>query len=301
MRGIASSELKSSMFGQTFEAHDLAVIALLVVLEGVLSIDNALVLGLLAKRLPKHQQSKALSYGLIGAFVFRLIAISTAAWLLHWKFVKLLGGGYLIYVAAKHFFFEGADDDHVTTDAQGNPSLDAADGTAMSDARINSEIEERSPVPGVTAMMRHSGFWSTVLVIELTDIAFAVDSILAAIGVVGSQRSKLWVIILGGFLGVVLMRFAAVMFIKMLERFPRFEISAYLLVIVIGIKLILDWHFNPDHLHPRMDFHSYRSPAFWIFWIAMIVCFCIGFIPGREHEPPAPPAPLRPPASNEPS
>jgi YkoY family integral membrane protein len=271
------------MFGQTFEAHDVAVIALLVVLEGVLSIDNALVLGLLAKRLPKHQQSKALSYGLIGAFVFRLIAISMAAWLLHWRIVKLLGGGYLIYVAAKHFFFEGADEDHFTTDAEGNPTLSAAaDGTALSDARVEAEIEERSPVPGAMAMVRHPGFWSTVLVIELTDIAFAVDSILAAIGVVGSQRSKLWVIILGGFLGVALMRFAAVMFIKMLERFPRFEVSAYLLVIVIGIKLVLDWHFNANHEHPRMDFHSYRSPAFWIFWVSMIICFCVGFIPRRE-------------------
>jgi len=231
--------------------------------------------------LPKHQQSKALSYGLIGAFVFRLIAISTAAWLMHWRFVKLIGGGYLIYVAAKHFFFEGAEDDRVTTDAEGHPTLDGANGTALSEARIETEIEERSPVPGAAAMLRHPGFWATVLVIELTDIAFAVDSILAAIGVVGSQRGKLWVILLGGFLGVVLMRFAAVMFIRMLERFPRFEISAYLLVIVIGIKLVLDWHFNADHEHPRMDFHDYHSLVFWIFWVAMIVCFCIGFIPRK--------------------
>src|ERR1051325_10495050 len=93
-------------FGQTFEAHDLAIIGLLIVLEGVLSIDNALVLGLLAKRLPKRQQSRALTYGLIGAFVFRLIAIATAAYLLKWRIVKLLGGLYLIWVAVKHFVFE---------------------------------------------------------------------------------------------------------------------------------------------------------------------------------------------------
>src|SRR5437016_5272724 len=94
------------MFGQTFDIRDIAVIGLLVLLEGILSIDNALVLGLLAKRLPKRQQGKALTYGLIGAFVFRLIAISTAAYLLRWRWVKLLGGAYLIYVAVKHFFFE---------------------------------------------------------------------------------------------------------------------------------------------------------------------------------------------------
>src|SRR5256714_8870881 len=94
-------------FAQSFELHDLFIVGLLVVLEGVLSIDNALVLGLLAKRLPRQMQGRALTYGLIGAFVFRLIAIGTASYLLHWRVVKLLGGAYLVYVAVKHFFFEG--------------------------------------------------------------------------------------------------------------------------------------------------------------------------------------------------
>ena len=90
------------MFGQTFDAKDLLVIGLLVVLEGVLSIDNALVLGLLAKRLPKRLQGKALTYGLVGAFVIRIVAIATATYLLRWRVVKLLGGGYLVYVSLKH-------------------------------------------------------------------------------------------------------------------------------------------------------------------------------------------------------
>src|SRR5262245_31745703 len=83
-------------FVQRFEAHHIAVVCLLIVLEGVLSIDNALVLGLLAKRLRKEQQKKALTYGLIGAFVFRLLAIFMATLLLKLPIMKLLGGGYLI-------------------------------------------------------------------------------------------------------------------------------------------------------------------------------------------------------------
>jgi len=97
------------MFGQTFEPHDLLLIGLLVVLEGVLSIDNALVLGLLARKLPKSQQRRALTYGLVGAFVFRVIAIALAAYLFRWRVVKLVGGAYLVYVAVKHFFFEHKD------------------------------------------------------------------------------------------------------------------------------------------------------------------------------------------------
>jgi len=132
----------------------------------------------------------------------------------------------------------------------------------------------------------------TVLVIELTDIAFAIDSILAAIALVGSAPAahagthpKLWVVLAGGMLGVVLMRYAAVVFIRLLERFPRFEEAAYLLVILIGAKLLVDWGLNSaEHPH-RVDFHSPGSPAFWAFWILMVACFCVGFLPKRKPTP----------------
>src|SRR3954463_12430121 len=100
------------MFDQTFEPHDLIVIGVLIVLEGVLSIDNALVLGLLARRLPRPLQKKALTYGLVGAMVFRILAGATAGWLLPWPFAKLLGGLYLPYGAVKPFALErGKHDD----------------------------------------------------------------------------------------------------------------------------------------------------------------------------------------------
>jgi YkoY family integral membrane protein len=238
------------MFGQTFEFHDIAIVGLLVVLEGVLSIDNALVLGLLARRLPKHEQKKALTYGLVGAFAFRLIAIALAAYLLHWHVVKLLGGAYLVYVSLKHFFFD-------------------------------------SPTPHPTDQSRGLGmakFWPTVLVIELTDIAFAVDSIVAAFGTVGDipdgthRHPKLWVIVIGGFLGVILMRFAAVIFIRLLERFPRFEMAAYFLVIVIGGKLVVDWATD-------LNFHSPSHAAFWVFWGLMFASFGAGFLPAARRIP----------------
>src|SRR5687767_830182 len=133
------------MFSQTFSAHDLAVIGLLIVLEGVLSIDNALVLGLLAKRLPKSQQNRALTYGLVGAFVFRIIAIGTASFLLRWRIVKLIGGGYLVYIAIKHLFFESKDDDkeHITTTAEGEPVLVDEKGQPLCDEEAEEEIRKR--------------------------------------------------------------------------------------------------------------------------------------------------------------
>lgn len=283
------------MFGQTFDPHDLIIICLLIVLEGVLSIDNALVLGLLAKRMPHHLQSRALTYGLLGAFVFRFIAIATASYLLHWRWVKLVGGAYLIYVSVKHFFIEGglAGNEKIGT-KDGRPVvLDQATGKEVSGAEVDKLIGNIAPHSVAKVAQNHPGFWPSVAIIELTDLAFAVDSILAAIALVGSPppgtphgawHPKLWVVLTGGMLGVILMRVAAVMFIKLLERFPRFETSAYLLVIVIGIKLIADWGFNSADDPHRVNFHDWQTWPFWVFWLSMLVCFLIGFIPQRAHE-----------------
>ncbi len=285
-------------FGQEFIWGDLGVVAILILLEGVLSIDNALVLGLLAKRLPKHQRQRALTYGLVGAFAFRFLAIAVATFLLEWTVVKLLGGGYLAYIAIKHLYFErGNKDEQAAIDSEGEPMLvHEKTGLPLTLAEETEEIEQRVPIPNATNIMDgaanngYAKFWPTVFVIEMTDIAFAVDSILAAIALVGpipkghsagALHPKLWVIITGGIIGVVLMRFAAVIFIKLLERFPRFEATAYWLVLLIGGKLLVDWGFNTKDHHP-VDFHNYQSPAFWIFWVTMAVTFCSGFLPEKE-------------------
>lgn len=301
--------------GQTFAPSDLATIGLLVLLEGVLSIDNALVLGLLAKRVPKPLRKRALTYGLVGAFVFRFLAILMASLLLKWMVVKLIGGGYLIYIAVKHLFFESQEEveETVSVDEGGELILrEIATGAPLSPEQEMVEIRERVPIPLPDDENVKAGwdFWKAVIVIELTDIAFAVDSILAALALVGSTprdqtyHPKLWVVVLGGIIGLMLMRVAAVIFIKLLEKFPRFETAAYLLVTVIGLKLLVDWWANDPKWFPQawgqgyldkltswgiqigdkphvIDFHHMNRPEFWVFWGTMLLCLCIGFIPKK--------------------
>ncbi len=297
-------------FGQTFTYNDLLVVAFLIILEGVLSIDNALVLGLLAKRLPESQRKRALTYGLVGAFVFRLIAIGFAQMLLSIKAVKLIGGGYLLFVAIKYFIqdWRGDATEKIIVDEHHQPSLVSLEsGLPLTEEQEERELESRTPVPvpdrdspsGVTTAMaagavamKYAKFWPTVVVIELTDMAFAVDSILAAIALVGPPpeghvgfHPKLWVVVTGGMIGVMLMRVAAVLFIAMLERFPRFETAAYLLVTLIGAKLMVDYFFNDTHWGlPHLDFHDYTSPSFWCFWVLMLLAFLTGFLPQNKSE-----------------
>ncbi|HEY0009623.1 MAG TPA: hypothetical protein VGB55_12925 [Tepidisphaeraceae bacterium] len=316
-----------AIFGQSFEAYDLIIIGLLVLLEGTLSVDNALVLGLLAKRLPPSMRKRALTYGLVGAFAFRMLAIIFAAYLLQWPIVKLVGGGYLLYVAIKHLFFtEKHHDEQLKLDAQGRPIYDDENATNSQTPREltpeerEAEISKRNPIPDAadpskpempgkavdyaqaTTPLRadpkgvkYASFWPTVAVIELTDIAFAIDSILAALAFIPPKAgtnepdpAKLWVVIFGGCIGLMLMRIAAVMFIKLLEKFPRFELAAYLLVAVIGLKLTVDYvgnkFFATEANHHPVDFHSVSSPWFWGFWIAMLICFIVGFSASKKVE-----------------
>jgi YkoY family integral membrane protein len=189
------------------------------------------VLAILAKHLPEAQRKKALTYGLVGAFFFRLLALSMVTALVAWTWVKFVGGGYLLYIGVKNLVF-GENKDEL-----GEKSLGRS-------------------------------FWKTVLAIELTDIAFAVDSILAGVAL----TNKLWVVFTGGVLGIVMMRFAASAFIKIIEKFPQLEKTAYLLVIVIGVKVIVEgFHFE------GVNFHSPSSAPFWIFWSSMAICIAYGF------------------------
>ncbi|MBN22068.1 MAG: hypothetical protein CL678_12375 [Bdellovibrionaceae bacterium] len=210
--------------------QDFAIIGFLVFLEGILSIDNALVLALLAKRLPKEKQQKALSYGLVGAFIFRFVAIGLAAYLIKLNWVKYAGGSYLIFISLKSLLFGEKKDEHKETNT--------------------------------------ASFWKVILLVEVTDIAFAIDSILAAVAL----TPKFWIVFTGGFLGVLLMRFAASYFIRLLDQFPNFEKTAYLLILWIGIKLILEGF----HL-PGLDFHDTSSPAFFGFWGLMAATILFGF------------------------
>lgn len=223
-----------------FQIGDFATIGVIVLLEGILSIDNALALALLAKPLPARLQRKALTYGLVGAVVFRLAALAFAGFLMQWQWVKFVGGGYLLYLGLSHFLRGGS--------------------------------EEKAKQKTKNAQMN---FWKTVLLIEMTDIAFALDSILAAVAI----SNKLWVVFLGGIMGLILMRFAASIFISLLKKFPNFEGTAYFLVIVVGAKLFID-----GFQIPGVNFHSSASPATWIFWGFIFFGIMYGFKPRRKAE-----------------
>lgn len=193
----------------TFVPGDLLVVGVVIVLHCLLSLDNAVVLALMVRELPKEQQGRALRWGLIGAYVFRILALILAVWIMSKWYLKVIGGAYLLYLAVSYFLKK-------KTHGEGE-----AEGQAH---------PPRWKIPGLSA------FWSTVVAVELADIVFSVDSIAATIALSG----KMWILITGSFLGILAIRFAAQGFVTLLAHFPRLEAAAFAAVGLVGALLMLE-------------------------------------------------------------
>ncbi len=193
------------------------VLLVLIALEGLLAADNALVLAIMVKHLPEEERKKSLFYGLAGAFVIRFASLFAISFLVDVWQMQAIGAIYLLFMAVNHIF--------------------------------RKLVKGKAEVLGEEKVSKGSGFWTTVLKVELADIAFAVDSILAAVAIAvvlpetplpnigGLDGGKFLVVFAGGIIGLVIMRFAANMFVKLMEKRPGLEIAAFTIVGWVGVKL----------------------------------------------------------------
>ena len=220
---------------------DLVTIALLVALEGLLSADNAMVLAVLVLGLPKSQQKQALRYGIIGAFVFRGLATLLAVYLIAIAWVKIVGAGYLLFLVYKHF-------------ATGETS------------------EGRRTPPKAQAWMGVSAFWVTVAKVEMTDLVFAIDSILVAV----AMSPKLWVILTGGILGIIAMRLVIGQLLALIEHYPALVDGAFVIIGWVGLKLLIEF------LHTE-GYIGFEIPK-WLSLGLIVVIFTVAFLYARQQE-----------------
>ncbi|MGE5701672.1 MAG: TerC family protein [Clostridia bacterium] len=220
------------------------VILSLVILEGLLSADNALVLAVMVNHLPDKQKKRALFYGLIGAYLFRFLAIGLGVFLVKMTAIKVMGALYLLKIAADHFFghnekAQKAIDVLLYLGMAAClyyipiPAIQIAGGLLI--VWLLYRVFKNSGDEEGEMENKGKGFWQTVLAVEMMDIAFSIDSVLAAFGV----SNQVWVLFLGGILGVLMMRGVAQVFLKLIERIPEFETTAFVLIALISIKMFL--------------------------------------------------------------
>jgi YkoY family integral membrane protein len=196
------------------QASDLVTIGLLIVLEGLLSADNALVMAIMVLGLPEHQRRRALRYGLIGGFAFRIIATVLAAYLIRVAWVKLAGGAYLMYLTYTHFTQRG-------------------------------EGDKRHEPPQAKPAFGLSAFWATIIRVELVNLAFSVDSILVAV----AMSPKIWVVIAGGILGIVAMRLVVGQLLALIQRYPAIVDGAFVIIGWVAIKLLAEYAHQLGWVH----------------------------------------------------
>ena len=221
---------------------DFVTIGLLVLLEGLLSADNALVLAILVLGLPRKQQRKALRYGILGAFAFRILAVLLAVHLIQIAWVKLIGALYLLYLSAAHFMAAGG-------------------------AQARRQVKPATPWMGLSA------FWATVVKVELTDIVFAVDSILVAV----AMSPKTWVVITGGILGIVTMRLVIGKLLALVRRYPALVDGAFIIIAWVGVKLLLEYLSTMGIIHLEINK--------WFSFALIVVIFVIAYIYARRQGP----------------
>ncbi|MGJ9382471.1 TerC family protein [Salipaludibacillus sp. CF4.18] len=244
------------------------VLLLLIGIEGLLAADNALVLAVMVKKLPEELRKKALFYGLAGAFVLRIGSLFVISFLVGVWQVQAIGALYLLFIAMNHIFRK------------------------LVVSKQKSKVE-------VSDSQKKAGFWSTVVKIELADIAFAVDSILAAVALAivlpdsglpnigGLDGGKFLVILTGGLIGVVIMRYAASYFVALLHKRPGLEIAAFAIVGWVGVKLAVFTLSHPELAVLPEAFA--KSPAWKItFYSVLLLIAASGWIFSKEIEQEAP-------------
>ncbi|WP_077602319.1 TerC family protein [Oceanobacillus sojae] len=215
------------------------VLLVLVALEGLLAADNALVLAIMVRHLPEEQRKKALFYGLAGAFVMRFASLFVISFLVDFWLVQALGAAYLLFISGKNLYdrFKKKEPD---------------DSEAPEKKKAGAAVDPES------GQVSKKEFWKTVVKVEFADLAFAVDSILAAValavalppttfGHVGSlDTGQFAVVFAGGMIGLIIMRFAANIFVGLLHKRPTLEVAAFLIVGWVGVKLAVIVLANPD-------------------------------------------------------
>ncbi|SIS40820.1 TerC family protein [Salimicrobium flavidum] len=245
------------------------VLIVLIGLEGILAADNALVLAIMVKHLPPKKRKKALFYGLVGAFALRFASLFVIAFLVDVWQVQALGAAYLLFIAGKHLYDKwksrGQDDE------------------------MEEEITYDEHSKG-------KGFWVTVVKVEFADLAFAVDSILAAVALavtlpatdlptVGSlDGGQFAVILAGGMIGIIIMRFAANIFVNILHERPGLEIAAFVIVGWVGVKLVVSTLAHPNI--QILDEHFAHSTIWKVSFYTVLIGIAVAgwFLSGKKEK-----------------
>jgi YkoY family integral membrane protein len=235
----------------------LGVLGNLVLVECMLSVDNAAVLATMVSDLPKEERKKALRYGIIGAYFFRGLCLLFAGYLVKIWWLKLIGGAYLLWLTYGYFKKKPDSDDEEEEPTGFWGKLEAA-LTGFKDGVFNKTL-------GLFGT-----FWATVALVEMMDLAFSIDNVFAVV----AFTDNLILVCVGVFIGILGMRFVAQAFVLLMGKYPFLETSAYVLIGILGVKLLLS---GVEKIAPGNQFSIFldSNTADWILTIITVAVFLV--------------------------
>ena len=205
------------------------LLPVIVSLELILSADNAVALASITKNLGNRDlQKTALNIGIGIALILRILVILTAQLVLSFWPVKLIGGIYLITLSVSKII-------------KTNNSIISSKKTTDSNTQLS--------------------LINVILLLSITDLAFSIDSITAAVAI----SDQFLLVISGAIIGVIALRFTSGLFIKWLDEYKNLENAGYIAVGIIGIKLLI-----------QLVFYEILIPEY-LFFLIMLCLFLWGF------------------------
>ena len=259
----------------------LGVIANLIIIESLLSVDNAAVLATMVMDLPQNQRDKALKYGIWGAYIFRGLAMIFAAFLLGFWWLKPLGGMYLLWLVADQFkdkigygergsiifkvlslsgiiFIiknDGSINEIALWSLRGLAGIFIAYSiysfTKISeDEEDDGEINKSNNAVYKFFHNKIGTFWSTVILVEIMDMAFSIDNVFAAV----AFTPNIILVCIGVFIGILAMRFIAQWFVTLMEKYSFLETAAFVVIAILGVKLMLSIY---EHIEPQSEISKF--------------------------------------------
>ena len=198
----------------------LTLLPILIILEILLSADNAIALASLTKSLKNSEdRTRALNIGITISLILRIFLILLSAFLLKFLIIRILAGFYLIYLFFSNVILKGKN-------------------------YSNEEIKKDN------STFNNINFIKVVALLSVTDLAFSIDSITTAVAI----SDQYILVVTGAFIGVIALRFTSEIFLRLIEYFTRLEMAGYIAILIIGSKLILNTIFVESFLP---DFYFY--------------------------------------------
>lgn len=177
----------------------------IIVIDILLGGDNAVVIALACRNLPKEQRLKGILWGTAGAIALRVILIAFAVALLQVPFLKLVGGALLVWIGVK-LLLPGEEDEH--GNLQGGTTL-----------------------------------WSAIKTIIIADLVMSVDNVIAIAGAAqqADPEHQMGLVIFGLVVSIPLIVWGSTLVLRLLERFPIVvTLGGALLGWIAGSMMITD-------------------------------------------------------------